>query len=72
MNRLTRRSPIGLEEGLAGVIAVNTSLNRRAGTKASQTGRTRAGAAGGLSGAPLRQRAQEVIRRQAGAGRRCR
>jgi dihydroorotate dehydrogenase len=53
------------EEGLAGVIAVNTSLNRLGleQRRLSQTGRTLAEEAGGLSGAPLRARAVEVLRR---------
>ena len=53
------------EEGLAGVIAVNTSLNRLGleQRRIPQTGRTLAEEAGGLSGAPLRGRALEVLRR---------
>ena len=53
------------EEGLAGVIAVNTSLNRLGleQRRLVQSGRTLAEEAGGLSGAPLRQRALEVLRR---------
>jgi len=56
---------IAYEEGLAGVIAVNTSLNRLGLEQRplSQTGRTLAEEQGGLSGAPLRARAVEVIRR---------
>jgi dihydroorotate dehydrogenase len=56
---------LAYEEGLAGVIAVNTSLNRLGleGRRLAQTGRTLAEEAGGLSGAPLRARALEVIRR---------
>lgn len=56
---------IAYEEGLAGVIAVNTSLNRLGleQRRLSQTGRTLAEEQGGLSGAPLRARALEVIRR---------
>ena len=56
---------LAFEEGLAGVIAVNTSLDRLglAQRRLSQTGRSLAEEAGGLSGAPLRQRALEVIRR---------
>jgi dihydroorotate dehydrogenase len=56
---------IAYEEGLAGVIAVNTSLNRLGleQRRLSQTGRTLAEEPGGLSGAPLRARALEVIRR---------
>ena len=62
---------LAFEEGLAGVIAVNTSLNRLGleQRRLPQTGRTLAEEAGGLSGAPLRHRAQEVIRRlRASAG----
>jgi dihydroorotate dehydrogenase len=56
---------LAYEEGLAGVIAVNTSLNRLGleGRRLAQTGRTLAEEAGGLSGAPLRARALEVMRR---------
>ena len=47
------------------MIAVNTSLDRLGleGRRLPQTGRTLAEEAGGLSGAPLRQRALEVLRR---------
>jgi dihydroorotate dehydrogenase len=56
---------LAYEEGLAGVIAVNTSLNRLGfeQRRIVQTGRTLAEEAGGLSGAPLRGRALEVLRR---------
>ena len=56
---------IAYEEGLAVVIAVNTSLNRFGleQRRLAQTGRTLAQEAGGLSGAPLRARALEVLRR---------
>ncbi|CAK6694721.1 quinone-dependent dihydroorotate dehydrogenase [Synechococcus sp. CBW1107] len=56
---------LAYEEGLAGVIAVNTSVNRLGleNRRLPQTGRTLAEEAGGLSGAPLRGRALEVIRR---------
>ena len=56
---------LAYEEGLAGVIAVNTSLDRLGLEQRvlSQTGRSLAEEAGGLSGAPLRQRALEVMRR---------
>jgi len=56
---------LAYEEGLAGVIAVNTSLNRLGleQRRLPQTGRSLAEEAGGLSGAPLRARALEVIRR---------
>jgi len=62
---------LAYEEGLAGVIAVNTSLDRFGldGRVLPKTGRTLAEEAGGLSGAPLRQRALEVLRRlRASAG----
>ena len=62
---------LAYQEGLAGVIAVNTSLDRLglAQRRLVQTGRTLSEEAGGLSGAPLRGRALEVIRRlRAGAG----
>ncbi|MFM8526490.1 MAG: quinone-dependent dihydroorotate dehydrogenase [Cyanobacteriota bacterium] len=53
------------EEGLAGVIAVNTSLHRLGLEQRllQQTGRPLAEEAGGLSGRPLRPRALEVLRR---------
>jgi len=56
---------LAYEEGLAGVIAVNTSLNRLGleQRRLPQSGRSLAEEAGGLSGAPLRGRALEVIRR---------
>ncbi len=56
---------LAYEEGLAGVIAVNTSVNRLGleNRRLPQTGKTLAQEAGGLSGAPLRGRALEVIRR---------
>ncbi len=56
---------LAYEEGLAGVIAVNTSLNRLGleDRRLAQTGRTLAEEAGGLSGAPIRGRALEVLRR---------
>ena len=56
---------LAYEEGLAGVIAVNTSLNRLGleQRRLAQTGRTLAEEAGGLSGAPIRGRALEVLRR---------
>ena len=62
---------LAFEEGLAGVIAVNTSLDRLGleQRRMAQTGRTLAEEPGGLSGSPLRGRALEVIRRlRAGAG----
>ncbi|TVS01877.1 MAG: quinone-dependent dihydroorotate dehydrogenase [Cyanobium sp. PLM2.Bin73] len=56
---------LAYQEGLAGVIAVNTSLDRLGleGRRLRQTGRPLAEEPGGLSGAPLRQRALEVLRR---------
>ena len=56
---------LAYEEGLAGVIAVNTSLDRLGLEQRviAQTGRTLAEEAGGLSGDPLRRRALEVLRR---------
>lgn len=53
------------EEGLAGVIAVNTSLDRLGleQRRLLQSGRSLAEEAGGLSGRPLRHRALEVLRR---------
>lgn len=56
---------LAYEEGLAGVIAVNTSLDRLGLEQRllPQTGRSLAEEAGGLSGAPLRHRALEVMRR---------
>jgi dihydroorotate dehydrogenase len=62
---------LAYEEGLAGVIAVNTSLDRLGlGQRLIvQTGRSLSEEAGGLSGDPLRPRAVEVIRRlRASAG----
>ena len=52
-------------EGLAGVIAVNTSLDRFGlqGRLLEATGRPLAEEGGGLSGRPLRARAVEVLRR---------
>ncbi len=56
---------LAYEEGLAGVIAVNTSLNRFGleSRRLAGSGLTLAEEPGGLSGAPLRGRALEVIRR---------
>ena len=56
---------LAYEEGLAGVIAVNTSLNRLGleHRHLAGTGRTLAEEAGGLSGAPIRGRALQVLRR---------
>jgi dihydroorotate dehydrogenase len=56
---------LAYEEGLAGVIAVNTSRDRLGLERRvlAQTGRTLAEEEGGLSGRPLRARALEVLRR---------
>ncbi|MEB3332783.1 MAG: quinone-dependent dihydroorotate dehydrogenase [Synechococcaceae cyanobacterium] len=56
---------LAYEEGLAGVIAVNTSLSRLGLEERllAASGRRLAEEAGGLSGRPLRQRALEVLRR---------
>jgi len=56
---------LAYEEGLAGVVAVNTSLDRLGleQRRLAQTGRSLSEEAGGLSGAPLRQRALQVLRR---------
>jgi hypothetical protein len=56
---------LAYEEGLAGVIAVNTSRDRLGLERRvlAQTGRPLAEEEGGLSGRPLRQRALEVLRR---------
>jgi dihydroorotate dehydrogenase len=62
---------LAFQEGLAGVIAVNTSLDRLGleQRRLRQTGRTLAEEPGGLSGRPLRQRALAVLRRlRAAAG----
>ena len=56
---------LAYEEGLAGVIAVNTSLDRLGlqERRLEVTGRTLAEEAGGRSGRPLRIREVEVLRR---------
>ena len=56
---------LAFEEGLAGVIATNTSLDRLGleQRRLAQTGRCLADEPGGLSGAPLRPRALAVLRR---------
>jgi dihydroorotate dehydrogenase len=56
---------LAYEEGLAGVIAVNTSKDRLGleGRVLAQSGRTLADEEGGLSGRPLRGRALAVLRR---------
>lgn len=55
---------LAVEEGLAGVIATNTSLDRLGleQRRLVQTGRCLAEEAGGLSGVPLRPRALAVLR----------
>ncbi len=55
---------VACEEDIAGLIAVNTSINRLGLQKRVivQTGSTLEEEAGGLSGIPLRERAIEVIR----------
>src|SRR5690606_13472709 len=47
-----------LDRGAAGVIATNTTLAR---TGLAAADRSRAGDPGGLSGAPLRERARQVV-----------
>jgi dihydroorotate dehydrogenase len=62
---------LAYSEGLAAVIATNTSMDRfgLGERRLQQTGRTLAEEPGGLSGAPLRRRALEVLRRlRASAG----
>jgi dihydroorotate dehydrogenase len=62
---------LAYEEGLAGVIAVNSSLDRLGleRRRLAATGRPLAEESGGLSGRPLRPRAQAVLRRlRAAAG----
>ena len=56
---------VAFEEGLAGIIAVNTSLNRLGLEQRilSQTGKTLSEEDGGLSGNPLCNRALEIIKR---------
>ncbi|MFM7235347.1 MAG: quinone-dependent dihydroorotate dehydrogenase [Cyanobium sp.] len=56
---------LAYEEGLAGVIAVNTSRDRLGleGRVLPQSGNTLAEEEGGLSGRPLRERALAVLRR---------
>jgi dihydroorotate dehydrogenase len=56
---------LAYEEGLAGVIAVNTSRERLGlgGRVLAQSGNTLAEEEGGLSGRPLRERALAVLRR---------
>ncbi|MEB3321464.1 MAG: quinone-dependent dihydroorotate dehydrogenase [Synechococcaceae cyanobacterium] len=62
---------LAYEEGLAGVVAVNTSVDRLGleQRRLAVTGRTLAEEPGGLSGRPLRPRALAVLRRlRAAAG----
>ena len=56
---------LAYEEGLAGVIAVNTSQDRQGlgDRRLAATGQRLDEESGGLSGRPLRQRALEVLRR---------
>ncbi len=56
---------VAFEEGLAGIIAVNTSLNRLGleNRVILQTGKRLSEEQGGLSGSPLCPRAVEIIRR---------
>ncbi len=56
---------VSFEEGLAGIIAVNTSLNRLGLEERiiSQTGKSLRDEKGGLSGKPLCKRAIEITRR---------
>ena len=51
---------VAIAAGVAGIVATNTTLSR-----AGVEGHPRAGEAGGLSGAPLTERATEVIRQVA-------
>ncbi len=62
---LDKLAKVAYEEGLAGLIAVNTSINRLGLEQRilSSSGLNLSEEAGGLSGAPLRPRAVEVIRR---------
>ncbi len=63
-NEILEIANLAYEEGLAGLIAVNTSLNRFGleNRVIPQTGLTLADEPGGLSGNPLRNRALEVIK----------
>ncbi len=64
-NAIDGLAQVAFEEGLAGIIAVNTSLNRLGLDKRilSQTGKTLDQEDGGLSGNPLSNRALEIIKR---------
>ena len=63
-NDLNLIADIACEEKVAGIIATNTSLNRLGleNRKLPETGRFLKEEAGGLSGAPLRQKSLEIIR----------
>ncbi len=64
-NAIDELAILAKAEGLAGVIAVNTSIDRLGlnNRVISQTGLTLEQETGGLSGSPLRKRAIEVLRR---------
>ena len=64
-NAIDELAGVAYEEGIAGIIAVNTSVNRFGLEKRviNQSGLTLSEENGGLSGAPLRERAIEVIKR---------
>ena len=63
-NDINTIADIACEENVAGIIATNTSLNRLGleNRKVADTGRKLKEEAGGLSGAPLRERSLEIIR----------
>jgi len=52
---------IALDQGVSGIVAVNTTISRSG--LATSDGRLEAMGAGGISGAPLRKRALEVVSR---------
>ncbi|MEV8025228.1 quinone-dependent dihydroorotate dehydrogenase [Microbacterium sp. NPDC080220] len=54
-------SALAVDTGLAGIVATNTTIARTGLT--TDAGRVEAMGAGGLSGAPLRERSLEVLRR---------
>ncbi len=62
-NSIDKIAELALDEGLSGLIAVNTSLARfgLGNRLIKQTGKTLQEEAGGLSGAPIQDRALEVI-----------
>ncbi len=62
---LDELAQVAFEEGLAGIIAINTSLNRFGLEKRiiTQTGKSLSEEEGGLSGNPLCPRALEIIKR---------